>query len=101
MLWFRLFEFKRKSEAENDNYIDICVEFDGKTKYRRRGIVVYYWIKDLGINIVIDGKLTKLSGDPFCYQYGLIGGYKSRKDGFVDIMNAAIKEYKLMKSNSL
>ena len=94
------------TEPDKDNYIDIIVKFE--KDYRRVSVVSnnrsssyrkYYRIKDLKISFVCDGKVTERNGQMFCYLYRLTDQYGSKELCAVDIMNAAIKEYKLLKSN--
>ena len=96
----------RITEPDKDNYIDIIVKFE--KDYRRVSIVsnnrsssysTYYQIKYLKISFVHDGKVTEQSGQMFCYLYRLTDRYGSKERCAVDIMNAAIKEYKWIQSN--
>ena len=108
------------TNSHQDDYVDISVKFYKAIDFQRitrNGIIEFilefivdiifnvifdynsiYYIEDLKILLVHNGKVYELNKQDFFHKYSRFkNGINSRPN--IDIMNIAIKEYKLMKSN--
>jgi hypothetical protein len=96
--------------SHQDNYIDIFVKFDKDYDFAMAAGGIFdaiftvifdcsvYCIEDLRISLVHNGEIYELNRQAFCHKYYRFEDDMNFKPS-VEIMNIAIKEYELLKSN--